>query len=262
MRSVEIDSHFENNPDTAPVEIINALKRIRVAVNTLKKLGFNEIVIVTDHGFFMNTHAGPGDTSSIPPGNWIKIHERSLLGEGQSDAYHFIIDANKAGIKCDFKVLAGPLSMASYRKGMLYYHGGVSLQECIVPVIQLHLDKDMETKKNELEVKLSYKNGAREITTRLPVLEVEIFSQGLFSMDKNCEILLEAYNSEGEVVGEAKAGGIVNPATGTLTLSAGNKEKITLKMNMEFEGKFTIKALNPTTMTVFDQLELQTNYTV
>lgn len=61
LRAVEIDSHFENHPDTAPGEITHALKRIRVAVNLLKRRGFHEVVIATDHGFFMNTHAGAGD---------------------------------------------------------------------------------------------------------------------------------------------------------------------------------------------------------
>ena len=33
-------------------------------------------------------------------------------------------------------------------------------------------------------------------------------------------------------------------------------------MAMEFEGKFTVKALNPTTMTTFTTLELETDYAV
>jgi len=31
---------------------------------------------------------------------------------------------------------------------------------------------------------------------------------------------------------------------------------------MEFEGKFKVKALNPTTMAVYCQVELETDYTV
>src|SRR5690606_864263 len=45
LRAVEIDSHFENHPDTAPTEITNALKRIRVAIHKLKERGFHEVVI-------------------------------------------------------------------------------------------------------------------------------------------------------------------------------------------------------------------------
>jgi hypothetical protein len=262
LRSVEIDTSFESNPDTAPNELVNALKRIRRAVHTLSKLGFSEAIIATDHGFFMNTHAGPGDTCSKLPGDWINIHERSLLGNGVPDPKHFCVQADKAGIKGDFHFFAGPLSLASYKSGMLYYHGGCSLQECIVPVIQLNFKKQLAPVGNDVSIELNYKNGAKYITTRLPVIEVSANSQSLFSVDKDYEVLLEAHSKKGEIVGEAKRGGVVGASTGTLSLLAGERVQVTMKMSLGFEGKFTIKAFNPTTMTVYDQLELVTDYTV
>ncbi|MGL4837648.1 MAG: hypothetical protein ACRC22_09120, partial [Shewanella sp.] len=236
--------------------------RIRVAIHKLREAGFAEAVIATDHGFFMNTHAGPGDTCAKLSGNWLNIHERSLLGEGYSDSKHFCMSAEKAGINGDYKNYAGPLSLAAYKSGLLYYHGGFSLQECVVPVIQLHLNDDASPEVSDVTIELTYKNGAKRITTRLPVIEVAAHSQSLFSVDKDFEILLEAHDKKRNVIGEAKPGGVVNPATGTIILKPGNKEKVTLKMSMEYEGKFKIKALNPTTMSAYDQLELETDYTV
>ena len=263
LRSAEIDSYFETHPDTAPMEIINALKRIRVAVHKLKQAGFKEAVIATDHGFFMNSSAGPGDTCTKLSGNWINIHERSLLGDGQTDTRHYCLNAEKAGIKCDCREFAGPLSLASYRSGMLYYHGGCSLQECIVPVIQLQFHHHSEKLPGNAIIKLGYKNGSKRITTRVPVLDISAeTTDPLFASDKEFEILLEAHDKKGNVVGEAKPGGIVNPATGTISLKPGNKVQVTFKMSMEFEGKFKIKALNPKTMAAYDQLELETDYTV
>ena len=262
LRSVEIDSHFENHPDTAPTEIINALKRIRVAVHKLKGAGFSEVVIATDHGFFMNTHAGAGDTCSKLPGDWLNEHQRCLLGDGGGDNNHYLLSAEKAGIRGDFASIAGPLSMASYKSGMLYYHGGASLQECIVPVITLQLDAPEQASVSQATVALNYKNGAKRITTRLPVMEISLDTQDLFSVGSDFEILLEAHDKKGNVVGEAKPGGLVNPATGTITLKPSDKVQITLKMQMEYEGKFKVKALNPSTMVVFCQLDLETDYTV
>tara|TARA_R110002124_G_scaffold70305_3_gene188835 strand:+ start:11614 stop:14163 length:2550 start_codon:yes stop_codon:yes gene_type:complete len=262
LRSVEIDSHFENHPDTAPTEIINALKRIRVAVHKLKDAGFNEVVIATDHGFFMNTHAAAGDTCSKLQGNWNNVHERCLLGEGDVDNNHYKLSCEKAGIKGDFSTIAGPLSLASYKSGMLYYHGGASLQECVVPVITLQLSAIEQMPVAKANVELNYKNGAKRITTRLPVIEISLESQDMFSVDSDFEILIEAHNNSGEVVGEAKHGGAVNPATGTIHLKPGDKNQITIKMQLDFEGKFTVKALNPSTMAIFCQLNLETDYTV
>lgn len=260
LRSVEIDSHFENHPDTAPTELTNALKRIRVAVHRLKDQGFHDVVIATDHGFFMNTHAGAGDTCPKPPGNWLNIHDRCLVGEGRGDGHHYHLGAEKAGVRGNFASVAGPLSMAAYRGGLLYYHGGASLQECVLPVICLQLGSAQQPRLQQSKVLLNYK--AKRITTRLPVIEIAVENPDLFSVGSDFEILLEAHDKKGEIVGEAKPGGIVNPATGTLTLTAGAKAQVTLKMHMEFEGKFKVKALDPTTMAILAQLELETDYTV
>ena len=262
LRSVEIDGHFENHPDTAPTEIINALKRIRVAIHKLKDAGFRDVVIATDHGFFMNTHAQAGDTCNKLSGDWLNIHERCLLGDGASDQHHYAITTDKAGIRSDMAKLAGPLTMASYKAGMLYYHGGASLQECVVPVITLKLDAPDQAPIEQASVVLSYKNGAKRITTRLPVMDIAVKTQDMFSVGSDFEILLEAHDKNGNVVGEAKPGGAVNPATGTITLKPGDKTQITLKMQLEFEGKFKVKALNPSTMAAYSQLDLETDYTV
>lgn len=262
LRSVEIDSHFENHPDTAPTEIINALKRIRVAIHKLKDAGFRDVVIATDHGFFMNTHAQAGDTCNKLSGDWLNIHERCLLGDGAADQHHYAITTDKAGMRSDMAKLAGPLTMASYKAGMLYYHGGASLQECVVPVITMQLDLPDQMPMEKASVVLSYKNGAKRITTRLPVMDVAVETQDIFSVDSDFEILLEAHDKNGNVVGEAKPGGAVNPATGTITLKPGDKTQITLKMQLEFEGKFKVKALNPSTMAAYSQLDLETDYTV
>lgn len=262
LRGVEIDSYFENHPDTAPAEITNALKRIRMAIHKLIERGFDEVVIATDHGFFMNTHAGAGDVCSKPSGSWLAIHDRCTLGDGVVDGNHFVMPANKLGIRGDFVKFAGPLSLAAYRAGLLYYHGGASLQECVVPVITMQLRALEQPTLTQASVSLGYKNGAKKITTRVPVIDVGVEAADMFSTDSIFEILLEAHTNKGEVVGEAKAGGVVNPASGTLTLRAGEKAQVTLKMQMEFEGKFKVKALNPKTNAIYAQLELETDYAV
>ena len=262
LRAVEIDSHFENHPDTAPAEIKNALKRIRNAIHRLKKRGFHEVVIATDHGFFMNTHAGAGDVCSKPAGNWVGVHDRCALGDGSGDGNHFVVTAEKMGIKGDFAKFAAPYTLAAYRNGLLYYHGGVSLQECVVPVITMQLKTTNQPAIQKASVTMTYRNGARSITTRMPVVELAVDTTDMFSIENNFEILLEAHSNNGDVIGEAKAGGAVNPVTGTITLKPGEKVQVTIKMLMNFEGKFKVKALNPKTYELYCQLDLATDYAV
>ncbi len=108
--------------------------------------------------------------------------------------------------------------------------------------------------------KISYKNGARKVTTRLPVIEVEFHSDNMF--DQQVEVLIEAYDENEEVVGTPSSGGDINPATQTVTLTKGNRMQIVLRMLTEFEGKFTIKAINPTTRATYGTLNLQTDYAI
>jgi hypothetical protein len=261
LRDQEIDTHLENNPESTLGLLQQTLKRIRI-VRKLKDAGFNDVVIATDHGFFLNAQALAGDVCGKPGGSWVAFHDRSLLGEGAGDSANFAIPAERAGIRGDFRMFAGPRSMAPYRRGLLYFHGGASLQEAVLPVLTVRLKKETQPSVATASVTLTYRKGATKITTRLPVIEVGVESIDIFSQAAEFEILLEAQDKKGNVIGEPKAGGVVNAATGTITLRQGQTEQITLRMAMEFEGKFTIKALNPTTLTTYNTLELETDYAV
>ncbi len=262
LRSTEIDSQLENNPETTLGTIHSTLKQIAFAIHKLKQHGFHDVVIATDHGFFLNAHAEAGDVCVKPQGHWLNMHDRSLLGDGVADSHSVVIPAERAGIRGEFAQFAAPRTMAPYRAGVLYFHGGASLQEAIVPVLTVRLELTAPPDVRQATVALRYKNGATRITTRVPVLEVSVESGNLFSLGTAFDILLEAHDRRGRVVGEAKAGERVNPATGIMTLHPGERVQVPLKMQLEFEGKFTVKALNPTTMATYGSLELHTDYTV
>jgi hypothetical protein len=263
LRSVEIDSYLETEPDTALRMVQDTLKRIRVAINKLKALEFQEVIIATDHGFLLNPHAEAGDVCAKPEGDFTMVHDRFVLGSGQADHANFLLPAEQMGIRGDFAQAGGPRGLVPYRAGTIYFHGGASLQECILPVLSIKLKKE-EAPTEKPKIKLTYKNNAKRITTRLPVIDavLEQPQQQLFGPAEDVEILLEAHDKKGNVVGEAKPGGDVNPVTGTVTLKPNERIQVAMKMDLEFEGKFSIKAINPTTMAVYCTLELETDYTV
>lgn len=262
LRSTEIDSQLESNPETTLGLIPGTLKLIRVALHKLRGMGFKEAVIVTDHGFFLNAQAEAGDVCVKPQGNWpVTAHDRLMLGNGTADSHSLVVGAEKVGIRGDFSQVAFPRSMAPYRAGHLYFHGGASLAEAVVPVLVARLDVAEQPELSKVLVELNYKNGAKRITTRLPVIEVALLSDDMFSQGSSVEILLEAQDSKGNVVGEPRPGGEVNPATRTVTLMPGQRKQIALRMDDEFRGKFSIKALNPTTLAAYCALAIETDYT-
>lgn len=133
------------------------------------------------------------------------------------------------------------------------------MAEAVVPVLVVNLDNAEPADRAQFEVELRYKKGATRITTRLPVVEVVVLP-GLFIQSGPVEILLEAQTSKGEIIGEARPGGEVDPATRTITLSPGSVSNITMRMEDDYEGAFTIKALNPTTLAIYASLSLKTDY--
>jgi hypothetical protein len=266
LRSTEIDTHLESSPETTLGLIHQTLKTIRVAIHKLKgkdkDRGFDDVVVVADHGFFLNAHAEAGDVCTKPTGSWIGVHDRSLLGDGSSDANNFAISAEKAGIRGDFVLFAGPRSMAAYRRGLSYFHGGASLQEAVVPVLTVSLRQVKHAQTPKTKVVLSYKDGAKRITTRLPVVSLQVEAGDMFALHSDVEILIEAHDRKGNVVGEAKPGGPVNAATGTITMKPGQPVQVAIRMNPDYHGKFTLKALNPQTMASYAAIDLETDYAV
>jgi hypothetical protein len=264
LRSNEMDNDFENNPEAAPGLISRSFQRVRSAIHKLREMGFEEAVIVTDHGFFLNTAIEAGDVCAKPPGRWVNMHERLLLGDGAGDANNLVMSSESLGIHGEFSQAALPRAMVAYRAGLSYFHGGASLQEALVPVISVRiraLEKQMEA---PLSVALSYKRGAQKVTTRLPVVEVTLVGQGsLFTGEQIVEFILEAHSPRGKVVGEAKPGGAVNPATLFISLKPGETLQVALKMDLDYEGKFSVKALDPSTLAALGPaLDLETDYTV
>ncbi|MBB3979329.1 hypothetical protein GGQ64_004569 [Rhizobium azooxidifex] len=263
LRSTEIDSQLENNPETTLGLIPSTLKFVRNALHKLKGMGFNDAVIVTDHGFFLNAQADHGDVCAKPLGKWaVNAHDRMLLGTGNEDSNNLVVPAERVGIRTNAPQAALPRSMAPYSSGHLYFHGGASLAEAVVPVLVARLDSGQQAVVSRSSVELSYRNGTTRITTRVPVIEVALNSDDMFSRDVSVEILLEAQDAKGRVVGEPRPNVEVNPATHTITLKPGDRKQIALGMDREYEGKFVVKALNPTTLASFFILTLETDYTV
>lgn len=264
LRSVEIDSQMETSPEVALTHLLNALKRIRVAINKLKSQGFHEVVIAADHGFCLNGHAEAGDVAAKPPGNWCFIHDRIGVGDGAENDANFVFSAAHLGIQGSFDRICGPRSLIPYRAGVHYFHGGLSLQEGIVPVLTIRLGKETRDLESPPSLSLSYKSGGKKVATRVPVMTLayESSQQSLFPDVNAMEILLEAHDAKGEVIGEAMGTGSVNPATRTVEIRPGETLKVTLRMQMEFEGKFTVKAMNPTTFATYATLSLETDYMV
>jgi hypothetical protein len=233
VRSNAMDGLFEQNIDAAlSGNLRDTFRQIRTALKKLESLGFQEVIIATDHGFHLNLGSEAGDVGIKPPGQWQNIHDRFLLGDGRGDSVNFALATSDLGIRGDFPKAAGPRALVAYKAGKDYFHGGASLQETIVPVLVIQL-KQVE-KTPSIQVELSYKGGVTRVTTHRPVLTVTV-DAGLWPTDSpiQLQILANAYKST-NIVGELAPGDRVDSTSGTLTITPGETLKVPLKMKEDF----------------------------
>jgi hypothetical protein len=187
-----------------------------------------------------------------------------LFGAGTQDAANIVMPASTLGIKSSSSFSAAmPRSMAPYSNGKLYFHGGLSLQEAIVPVLKIDLASTPTSDARKFSIKLSYRNGSKRISSRMPVVDIELRSSDLFADTGDpVEVLIEAFDKKGKVIGETRPGGDVNPATRTIRLEPNVSKHVVLVMDEEYEGHLKVKAFNPATMATYDAIDLETDYMV
>jgi hypothetical protein len=229
----------------------------------LAELGFDQAVIATDHGFILVHEQEAGNVASRPAGRWVVEKARCLLGKGTADSANLVMKAAELGIPGDVEDFAAPKTLVPYSRGEMYYHEGLSLQECVLPCLSVQLEAvDTKTKKSSPpRLTLTYRQGKTDrITSRRPVVDVAWPHQGdLFIEDGEMEVVVEVIDAKDNLVGAVSAGQSVNPATGGVRIKPGTALAIGLKMEDEFSGNFTVRVLNQANI-LLAELKLKTGY--
>jgi hypothetical protein len=241
--------------------IPSVLKKLPAAVTKLKELEFEQVVLATDHGFVLLDEQEPGDLVPKPAGDWVHAKGRYLLGSGSGSGGAMAFDAQQVGIKGEIDTLVVPRSFGTFSRSEPYFHGGLSLQECVLPVLSINLKKKGKKEGRAAKLRLSYKGEATgTVTTRRPMIEIVLFQEQIEAFGaKELEFQLEAH-AKGKVVGEAASCQYLDPSTNFIKIKLGQAIKVPLRMNEEFEGTFEVRAIDPRTQANHATLKLKTNY--
>ena len=260
VRTRDIDTIAHDTPHQV-LQIIPHLVRLIIrGVGKVEAAGFQRAVIATDHGFVILYEQEAGNVAPKPLGNWLVEKSRCLLGQGSADSANLVFRREQVGIRGDFRDYAVPRTLVPYRRGHLYYHEGLSLQECVLPCLTVEL-KPQAKRQAVPNIKLSYRQGKTDrITSRRPVIDLSWPVLNMFDEDYEIEIGVEAVDSKGRVVGSVGSGQTVNPATQGVRIQPGQAISVGLRMDDDFSGTFTVRALDPTTQAVIDDLTLKTAY--
>lgn len=113
------------------------LGRYERVVRTLRNSGYTTILILTDHGFF---HWDPADDEIIPKpgGDIIWKSRRAIVGYNLTHGTALNLRVSGSDLECRV-----PRSVNAFETygGLGYFHGGVTLQELVVPFIVIRYPK-------------------------------------------------------------------------------------------------------------------------
>jgi len=123
----QIDAYGHAHPDDLPArlrtEVMNAADRIMQLLGA----GWKKVRVVTDHGWLLMPEGLP--KVELPAYLAATKWSRCAVVKG-----HAAVPSYPWHWNADVRI-ASPPGIASFRSGERYAHGGVSLQECVVPEI-------------------------------------------------------------------------------------------------------------------------------
>ncbi len=142
VTSQEIDEICEGDNINLARKVMNdILGELARGVRNLNRMGIEHFIITSDHGYLFGEELSEAMKVDPPGGNTVTVHRRYWAGYGGSSSDSFIrVSSQQLGLGSDLE-FAFPNGVAGFKaKGgaRAYFHGGLSLQELIIPVISIN----------------------------------------------------------------------------------------------------------------------------
>ncbi len=229
---------------------------LKAAATQLVRLGYCYIVIATDHGHVLLPEVLPGDVvTESPTGEWPLKKRRSLLGRQVKEGIGTrVFNAAHVGVQGDATELVVPNGFGLYSAGSGYFHGGLSLQECVLPLITLRA-KGHPAEQTSQELEIHYRSD--KFTSR--VIGLRVWFNSL--LEKSIRVRIEPFDGSGpsaRKVGDAADCDARDEVTREVTLIAGQDTPVPVLLDPDFDGdQVEIRATNPEAPVVWARLTLK-----
>jgi hypothetical protein len=143
------------------------LTYLRRGVRILADHGVKTIILAADHGHLFADDISEDMRIDAPGGKTADLHRRVWIGEGGTSDTSFVrASLSSLGIDSDFDI-ATPASFAIFKVpggNLKYFHGGLSPQELIVPVVVMTSRAKVTESTTGIAWKLT--PGTAKLTTR------------------------------------------------------------------------------------------------
>jgi hypothetical protein len=174
ITSQEIDELGEaDNMAQARLQIDGVLSHLRRGVRVLADHGIKTIVLVADHGHLFADEIGEDMKIEAPGGKVEDLHRRVWIGVGgNSEPSYLRTPLASFGMECEFDI-ATPWTFACFKSkggGRAYFHGGMSPQELIIPVVVMH--SMVKASASSTGIQWTLTPGTAKLTTRFFSVQV------------------------------------------------------------------------------------------
>ena len=233
----------------------SVLIHVRKATDVLAKIGFSRFVYAADHGHVLLPEIPPGDVVAAPAGAWLLAKRRCRLGSAQTSAPGTLaMTTSHVGIVTDAPDFVVPTGMRVFTAGGGYFHEGISLQECVLPLLVLDASAT-PTAAGQGDVHLSYRSD--KFSSR--VIGVKLAYMNL--LEPHLDVRVEAFDGHGakaKVVGHAADCDARDAATGLIHLVNGEEVQVPVLVEGSFDGDLVeVRVIDPTTGRELDTLALK-----
>jgi len=251
VRSQEIDALGEMGGGLIARQVMDTMVgNVARAARKLADCGIKRFVITSDHGHLFTRKKEEAFKTDSPGGKTLAIHRRCWIGQGGTTPTGTIrLSASEMGYGSDLEFVF-PKGIAVFKAGgdLGYHHGGLSLQEMIIPVVSFRMGQERPSAGPGGILVLS---GVPDVlTNRTFGIHLEI--GGLFSQPCTVRPLLL---SKGVIVGKAGMAldGQYDQNTGCVSIEPLKRVSVAMVLENEECKKVTVIVQDPATDSVLAQ---------
>ncbi|QDV62036.1 PglZ domain-containing protein [Crateriforma conspicua] len=201
VRSIEIDAMGEGGNTFLARQVMDtAINNVARAIKRLSLMGISKFVVAADHGHLFIHERDESERIDKPGGEQVSLHRRCWAGRGGATAPGTVrVSAEQLGYDSDLDFVF-PASNSVFKAGgdLAYYHGGLSLQELLIPVLSIRMPSVAKEATSDIDITLS--KIPEKIANRIVTFGISagnsLFSQDDFSVRP---VLLSAGQHVGHV---------------------------------------------------------------
>ena len=257
VRVQEIDDLGESQHQLrAWREMTKVMQDLRSVAMRLIDLGFTAHVFASDHGHVQFADVLPSDAIAPPDGEWLLTKRRVRLGTPPIHAPGVLVVApDRVGLDAPVSSVAFAQGFHTYERGTGFFHEGLSLQECVLPVVSLRAapPSSPSTAPGD-HVTLVYPRNHFANS----VISVRV---GLVSLlNPSLRVRVEAYDGTGidaAMIASASECDGLDVATQEVALTAGREVSVPLLIPTNLPGRsIEVRVTDPRTLATYQRKTL------